>query len=385
MAYIPPHKRNVKDADRPSPTPDVLVPQFERNLTLKSSKYNSEKRKDKHSSQVRLEPVSCESIERKNGEKPLVLVCAHPPKEFNETTGNSRRSPWVSIAQMIQPHLLTSYRSVWNEMEFHESEEIKPSFVARFGKILLHGSPSVTLDNVKRSLADESTSSRVKRSFYTNLPSSYMEGILGNVAPNIGVDFDEEKEYYHVKVFDKSRPDTTISCKCTALKGGELELHKIELSAVRHLVADISCLEKNLDLRLMLYTKVTLTALTDDEKLSLSHLIKSAIIDPNVKGGLRWPLGKECFGDKYSVVGAWHTKAKAFKNLYMKLKVRDADRFDFRTSMGEFSREVGLKMTGIVGQLQDHMAEVGPVTDMLQDTLKLIWDNFLSCNDLPFS
>lgn len=40
-----------------------------------------------------------------------------------------------------------------------------------------------------------------KRSFYTTLPVSYKENILKEVVPNIGVDFEEEKDEYQVKVF----------------------------------------------------------------------------------------------------------------------------------------------------------------------------------------
>jgi len=37
---------------------------------------------------------------------------------------------------------------------------------------------------------------------------------------------------------------------------------QVELNPVRHMVVDASCLDKSLDLRLMLYTKGILTALT---------------------------------------------------------------------------------------------------------------------------
>ncbi|KAK2639758.1 hypothetical protein Ddye_027553 [Dipteronia dyeriana] len=37
MAYIPPHKRLSKDSERPSPTPERLVPQFPRQVNLRSS------------------------------------------------------------------------------------------------------------------------------------------------------------------------------------------------------------------------------------------------------------------------------------------------------------------------------------------------------------
>jgi hypothetical protein len=43
--------------------------------------------------------------------------------------------------------------------------------------------------------------SQLKRSFYTNVPNSYMENVLGEVVQKIEVDFEEEKDLYHVKVF----------------------------------------------------------------------------------------------------------------------------------------------------------------------------------------
>ena len=84
----------------------------------------------------------------------------------------------------------------------------------------------------------------------------------------------------------------------------------------------------------------------------IRNLIESAVLDPNVKGGLRWPLGKAASGDRFFVVGVWHTIAKAYRNPSLRLKVRYADRFDFRTSMGESASEVHLKLKGIVSVLQ---------------------------------
>ncbi|KAK1256801.1 hypothetical protein QJS04_geneDACA024760 [Acorus gramineus] len=82
------------------------------------------------------------------------------------------------------------------------------------------------------------------------------------------------------------------------------------------------------------------------------QLIKSAIVDPPVKGGLRWPLGKESIGERFSVVGVWHTKFKAYKSLTMGLKIIQADRFDFLTNSGETTNEVNLKLKGIIGHLK---------------------------------
>ena len=85
---------------------------------------------------------------------------------------------------------------------------------------------------------------------------------------------------------------------------------------------------------------------------SIRSLINSAILDPDVKGGLRWPLGKASSGGRYYVVGVWHTIAKDYKSSSLSLKVRHADRYDFRTSIGEATREINLKLKNIVLLLQ---------------------------------
>ncbi|XP_042518058.1 uncharacterized protein LOC122091890 isoform X2 [Macadamia integrifolia] len=263
-----------------------------------------------------------------------------------------------------------------NEMDLQESEEVKPFFVANFGKILFHWRPSSQLVSQKSAL--ETALSQVKRSFYGNVPSSFVEYILHSVIPKIGVDFDEEQEYYHVQIFDKNRPRATLSCKCSAMKmEGKLELHRMQLNQVPQMVVDMSCPEKDLDLRLMLFTKKILKELPHDEINGIKNIIAEAIIDPDVKGGLRWPQGKETFGDRYTVEGTWHTKAKTFSNSSIMIQLRDANRYDFRASTGEVTKEVSLSMTGISMLLQDQMVEMGPIIELLEDTLKLIWEHFL--------
>lgn len=94
------------------------------------------------------------------------------------------------------------------------------------------------------------------------------------------------------------------------------------------------------------------TSTQDGEMQCIQGLIHSATLDLNVKGGLRWALGKRSSGDRFSVVGVWHTIAKAYRTPSLRLKVRHADRFDFRTSTGESASEVYLKLKGIVSELQ---------------------------------
>ncbi|XVF30926.1 hypothetical protein REPUB_Repub16aG0101300 [Reevesia pubescens] len=404
MAYIPPHKRHSKDSERqtPTPTPESLVPQFKRNVQLRAPKSNADRSGkiiyshyaisrwfavgldvglddgDGEASAAHLKPVSVESIERKTGEKPVILVKGNLDKENNEVKGN----PWLSIAEKVLPDLLSSFEIARAETDGEDLKEVKPGMVARFGKILFHGSPSVNLESVRKDCVTETTLRTLKRQFYTSLPASYAGNIMAEVVPKIGVDFAEVKDRYHVKLSDSTRPDATISCKCIVKDDNELLLYKVELNAVRDMVVDISCPDMDLDLRLMLYHKRILTSLTEDEIQSIRNLIDTAVLDPDVKGGLRWPIGKASSGNRFNVVGVWHTMATAYQNSSVRLKVRYADRFDFRTSYGESSKEVLLKFKGILSGLLDDEVEKNAISDMLKDTLSLIWQHFLRCE--PF-
>ncbi|CAL5342996.1 unnamed protein product [Camellia sinensis] len=388
MSYIPPHKRHSKDEDKPPPTPESLTPQFHNNLNVRSSGSSPKDRKAKHSFKAdkvkyaddaisRWFPVGFPSdlpISLKSFEQKLPLSLVLDTHLTKENKGDVLKSPWESIAEDVEEDLLSSFQNLRKVMECQEVN-LKPTLVAR--------SPSVSLENVKATSVTETTLSQLKRSFYTNVPPTYMQYTTNEVVPKIGLDFEEEKELYQVKLSDSMWPDSTISCKCRILEDcKKLELYKIELNNVRHLVLDISCLDRDLDLRLMLFTKRTVTALTDDEKRNIRSLINSAVLDQDVKGGLRWPLGKESSGDRYTVVGIWHTNAKTFTSSSMRLKVRHADRYDFRTSAGEVTGEVSLKMTGITSQLREQSSQIDMVTEMFKDNIKLIWDCFLCFCDV---
>jgi len=90
----------------------------------------------------------------------------------------------------------------------------------------------------------------------------------------------------------------------------------------------------------------------DDEINEIKNLIGSAVLDSEVKGGLRWPFGEDSSGSQYAVTGIWHTTVKSYGNLSIRFKLRHADRFDFRSSTGEVAQEANLKMPGILSQLQ---------------------------------
>ncbi|GMN25925.1 hypothetical protein TIFTF001_001106 [Ficus carica] len=372
MAYIPPHKRHLKDIRASSPLrPELLSPLFEKNLKFRSS--SSTTNSNAHRSgkivyantaisrwfsvglddpnqlpaSVHLQPVSLESVERKVGENSLTLINSDLEESAGGNSERFSKNPWDYIAENVMKDLLSSFEFVRSEMESQTLEEVRPTLVARLGKVVFRGSSSVNQESVGKDLVDEDALRRMKRSFKTNLPKSYMESILQEGVPKIGVEFEDEKDIYHVKV---------------------------ELNQVRHMVMDISCLEKNLDLRLMLCTKRIITP-TDDDMKSIRDLIDFAVLDSGVKGGLRWPFGKATSGEKFSVVGAWHIVAKSYKNASLRLKVRDADRFDYRASIGEESGEIVIKLKRVVSELKEQQSDVNLITEMLKDNLKVVWNN----------
>ncbi|KAI3906876.1 hypothetical protein MKW98_004926 [Papaver atlanticum] len=389
MAYIPPHKRYSKDDDnRPVPKPSLLVPQFKKSLNFGPSIGSGSKMKSDtapnvrkiiyakdaiskwfieggstsdgdqlpaHS--VRMEPFHrLKSLEWKRSGEPFVLAC-----DSLGCRGFVQSTPWVSITENIRSELLACFGNLREEMDSGENFS----------------------GGVTSREAAESYFGHVGKSFWTNLPDSYMEVILATVIPKIRVDSEHTKEYYHVKVFDKCNPESSISIKCRVISG-HLKIHKIELNQKRCLVVDVSCLDKGLDLRLMLSTKRGLTTSVkgDAEKLtSLRQLVECATLDSNVKGGLRWAMGKKYSSDgRYTVVGVWHTNVRSFKNSQLKLRLRNADRFDFWASDGEVGKEVTLELTGINDSLMTGMVEMEHTIAILQETLKLVWDHFLSCD-----
>ncbi|KAK8589666.1 hypothetical protein V6N13_088492 [Hibiscus sabdariffa] len=379
----------------PTPTPESLIPRFNRNVQLRASRSNADKSGriiysnyaisrwfavglddgNGETYAAHLKPVSVESIERKTGEKPVILVKNNLDKD------EEKGSPWSSIAENVLPDLLSSFENARAEIELGDSNDVKPILVARFGKILFQGSPSMNLESVSKDCVSETTLRKLRKTFYTSIPASYAGNIIAEVALKIGVHFTDVKDVYQVKLSDSTQPDSTISCKCRVKGDKKLQLYKAKLNPVRDMVIDISCLDMDLDLRLALTHKRILTSMTEDEMQSIRNLIDSAVLDPDVKGGLRWPFGKASSGNRYYVVGVWHTVATAYENSSIKLKVRHGDRFDFKTTYGEASKDVVLKLKGIVsGLLED--VETNVISDMLKDKLSLIWQHFLRCK--PF-
>ncbi|KAG2651095.1 uncharacterized protein LOC120655796 [Panicum virgatum] len=423
MAYLPPHKRHpssTASAPTPNPPPPSLSSSL-RSLSLSSPRGRGRGTGGRHSRPsnkiihatgcvsrwsplppfspgpedsdgdgggeeptLRLESFPCDPIERKTGAKPLALVASSP----GQGSSGSTEAAVTAIAERFLPDLLAAAERAKASYVPNEEELVKQSLVARVGKVLFQSQPGgspVSLDTLRKAAeaGEYGSKSKLHKSFYTNVPSEYLDDMEQSVVKRMGLEFDSSKEHYHVKVFDKHQSDSTISCKCTVEEDGSLVIHKVEWNQVRHLVEDISCLFKGLDLRLMLCTKRILKTPDSEVENALKSLVSSAVIDPDVKGGLRWPLGKESIGERFSIVGVWHTNYKAFRSETLRLKLRHADRFDHRSSTGEVSNEVTFKLIGMSRRLEDVDPDEASLKEMLESAVKMVWDNALDYKIAP--
>ncbi|KAF3323678.1 hypothetical protein FCM35_KLT12409 [Carex littledalei] len=206
-----------------------------------------------------------------------------------------------------------------------------------------------------------------------------LRGAILNLIPSIGnqsVIMDLHSLSFNM-VIDKPQSQLFISCKCKASHDSALELYKVEHNPRRRMVTDVSCLSKNFDLRIMLNTKRALKNLDADVADGINQLISAAVIDPEAKGGLRWPLGKESVAGRFVIVGVWHTKHTILSREKIRVDLRQAGRFDFTKSTGEDVNDVSLKLRDLSELLtEDHLPE-GSIVDMIQEVVDLIWGNLL--------
>lgn len=77
---------------------------------------------------------------------------------------------------------------------------------------------------------------------------------------------------------------------------------------------------------------------------------------------MRWPTGKDSSGGRYAVIGISHTAAKSYRNSSIRFKLRHADPFDFKSSAGEVTQEIILKMSGIISEFRVCSLSVQAIT-----------------------
>ncbi|KAG5581350.1 hypothetical protein H5410_051977 [Solanum commersonii] len=297
MSYIPPHKRQTKGSPslNPTPTPESLMRSDFNKLCTRNVGYTDHTilkwfsvglaNELRISSLVSFQPRSPESFETKAGLQPLSLVSTH--QGCCEGIKNELiQTPWLLIATNVKKDLLLSFQ--------HMKREMEESVMAQ--------SSSIGKDSLKLNSLTETTLGKMKGSFHTDVPPSYMDYVENRVVENLGQEYVQGKELYYVKLSDKLRTKSIVSCKCTVAK----DHNKIRLY-------------KSSDLRLFVYTKKIKMALSETYKIK--DFIGSAILDLEVLGGIRWPLDKRhSSGGRYVVNAIGHTIAKSYMNSSIRFK-----------------------------------------------------------------
>ncbi|KAL5211881.1 hypothetical protein ABZP36_022728 [Zizania latifolia] len=415
MAYLPPHKRH-SNASTPPTSPTQAPPSLSsslRSLSLSSPRgRNPHATAHRQSSKIMIYHVDCvsrwspfppfsadpdddaslclqpfpwDTVERKTGAKPLALVPSSSSSSAEASLGSAEAAA-SAIAEKFLPDLLAAADRAKAGDVPQEKDEVKLSVVARVGRVLFpcNGSP-ITMNSLRELVkaGEEGSRSQVRKLFHTNVSRECLDAMERSAAGNMGLEFDSSKELYHVQIFDKHQRDSTISCKCAVQDDGKLAIHKIALNQIRHLVEDISCLFKDLDLRLMLCTKRILKNLDAEVENAINCLVSSAVIDPDAKGGLRWSLGKESIDGRFSIIDVWHSNYIAYRNETLRLKLRHADRFDHQSLTGEVSDEVTFKLIGISERLEAGEREANSLKEMLESAVRMIWESALSYKMAP--
>ncbi|KAF6996947.1 hypothetical protein CFC21_013221 [Triticum aestivum] len=398
MAYVPPHKRRSSTSE-PAPTPSPPTSSLH-SLSISSpcgchhtppsnkiihaadcvSRWSPLPPFSDDAESVRLETFPCYTVERMSGAKPLVLALSSPSSSSTEAGAAA-----AAITERFLPDLLYAVeraRARTHDVP-REDEEAKLCLVARVGKVLFQrfcvDGSLVSLD-VVRDLAEagtEGSKSPVRKTFHTNVPSDFLDDMERFAVERMGLEFLSTKEHYHVKVVDKQGTVSKMSCKCTVQEDGKLAIGKIELNQIQELLEDVSCLSKDLDLRLMLTTNRVL--IDPEVENAIKSLVSSALVDPNARGGFRRPLGNKLIDERFSIAGVWRTNYKTFGNKLLKMYLRHTGRFVQGSSTGEVSNEASFKLAGISKRLQDGgNQEVDTLKGMLESAVRMIWDYALS-------
>ncbi|KAH0663940.1 hypothetical protein KY284_028871 [Solanum tuberosum] len=204
MAYIPPHKRQTKGSPllNPTPAPESLMRSDFNKFRTRNVDYTDHTilkwfyvglaNELRISSLVSFQPRSPESFETKAGLQPLFGCREGIKNELIQT-------PWLLIVANVKKDLYFSFQHMKREMEEAVMAQVKSSVVARFGKILFYGSSSIGKDSLKLNSLTETTLRKMKGSFHTDVPPSYMDYVENRVVENLGQEYVQGKELYYVK------------------------------------------------------------------------------------------------------------------------------------------------------------------------------------------
>ncbi|XP_078441407.1 uncharacterized protein LOC144711327 isoform X2 [Wolffia australiana] len=406
MSYVPPHKRQTVDFVKPSRPPESVQSQFRKKLNINpsSSKIEADgivyardffrkwwpfsvKDDDPELGSWCLESASLAFLEHDIRSKPFVLARLNP-SPVEGALEQARSNPWDSIADKLMPDLVSSLESLRTEIK---SQDIvfSPALVTRVGKVIFMQVRSSFPETLK--LPDFH---RLQKVFHTSLPPLFLEEVSQEAIPKVGFLFSKEKTQYLIKIIDKLQ-NKIYMCKCVVAEDSDklklhkvcpyiflkLKLHKVHSDLMRHMVQNVSCLDRDLDLRVMLTRKQNHTDIPDEVKEGLCRLVEAAIFDEGTKGGLKWQLGKETFNDRFVVVGSWDTRQRKYKiGSFLTLYLRRASRFDYVSDKGIVSHELTIKMNEAKRWLAEDSIDEDSISKTLREAIKITWENFLDCS-----
>uniref|UniRef100_M1E0S5 DUF7903 domain-containing protein n=1 Tax=Solanum tuberosum TaxID=4113 RepID=M1E0S5_SOLTU len=270
MSYIPPHKRQTKGSPslNPTPAPDFLTPNiFRKSLNLKlfgeqnnfSCKTIFSWKKSilkwfsvgmadysRFSSLVSLQPFSADYFDQNSDRIALSLVLMEGITFFFWTGRvvldmyflmNNKRAYRYTMAfgSCKCEGGFTFGISTYMKREMEEADmgQVKQSVVARFGKNFFYRNSSICEESLETTPLSEATVRKMKRNFYANSAAAYMDYIEHRVVEKLGLEYVKGKELYNIR---------------------------------------------------------------DEQINGIKDLIGSAILDSEVQGSLRWPIGKDSSG-----------------------------------------------------------------------------------------
>ncbi|KAI5079588.1 hypothetical protein GOP47_0005067 [Adiantum capillus-veneris] len=173
-----------------------------------------------------------------------------------------------------------------------------------------------------------------------------------------------KKERFSIKVTDEQRPETHLSCKCLCsppsatgnyqtLQSGDalkdplkavLELKKVRLSPVRHMIGDVACIGKTKDIRLAFQIEEELIILSEDELADIKSTFINARIEESCKGGLHWPLhNMSSTSGRFKVVEGLHMRETLVMSGGLRWSFRRCNGVKFEACSGRVSYEVYVK------------------------------------------
>ncbi|XP_024539625.1 uncharacterized protein LOC112349424 [Selaginella moellendorffii] len=190
----------------------------------------------------------------------------------------------------------------------------------------------------------EEESSRLRRTFHTAITPELFHQFEHLALQQEAVEV-ITCERYHFRVKNIDRPRYLVRCVCERAHESEhsLVLKKLKLDPLRHLVSDYLCVGRKTDLRIAVYSETLLTDVPDEERAAYEALASAAVIDDTVKGGLRWPLGRDSFAKRFSVCNVEHRRVTIIRGKETQWKFMVANRAEMEASAGRVTYELNLR------------------------------------------